>query len=217
MVKLKAVLFLVALYLAMGPIAPLSAQMVLEPPAVAVATEVRNHRFESFHFTQSGGYAFVDDGSVWYINPQDIAWIKKEPDKLLNIPITLMPEAGTDSYPVRIIVHTESWGFGWRDLTAKQAASPMDPHGTTISGIDKEDGAFVSIKSNALEESFEETLLLINPLDAETVKRWKPGQKVVIGGVWFPEYDPYGRKEYNCGYLFVLYNYETKTFAFFAI
>ena len=53
----------------------------------------------------------------------------------------------------------------------------------------------------------------ISQCDSENVKFWQKGEKLLIGGVWQPEFDTQGIS--NCGMMFVLYNYDTKQLARF--
>ena len=197
----------------------ISGQIIIEDPIVDVSTEWANHQIDSFHFSAHGTFAFINDGSIWRINPNDINWISENQEYLTHIAITIMPEAGSDHYPVRFIVHNNT-SYGWKDFTVSQESAPTLPERAVISEIkiDDEIEGNLTIKIQKISnEDLIESSLFINPLDVNTVCNWNVGHRIVIGGVWFPEYDPVGRKEYNCTFLFTIYNYETKEFAFFAL
>lgn len=192
-----------------------SAQVVIEDPIVIVGTNWANHKIDSYHFNSHVAFAFVDDGSVWCINPMDADWVEEDREYLVNTVVTLMPEAGTEDYPHRIIVHNDS-GYGWKDFTVRLISMPLHSDTVNISSMDKETGLSLNL-SIPSEDGRVEYTLWTNPLDSESVKRWDVGQKVIVGGIWFPEYDPNGPKDYDCTYLYVLYNYETQEFVFFAL
>lgn len=194
----------------------LSAQVIIEDPVVDIQTEWSNHKIDSFHYSTHGTFAFINDGSIWRINPSDVNWIAENQENLIHIAVTIMPEAGTEDYPVRIIVHNDT-SYGWKDFTVSQESAPTQPERALISeiNVDSEGEPTINIQKQTKEGTLVSTLF-INPVDIDTVTHWSAGQRIVVGGVWFPEYDPVGRKEYDCTFLFTIYNYETKDFAFFS-
>lgn len=194
---------------------PLFPQVIVEDPIIDIGQEWKNHKIESFHFTPHGGFAFIDDGSAWMINHLELDWVKEKQDELLEIPITIMPEAGIENFPTRIIIHNNREPV-WKDFTINHVSTPTSCHALHISAIDLETGSTLSL-SVKTKEGIIEVPLYINPVNDYIVKRWKKGQKVIIGGIWFPEYDPNEHKEFDSAYLYVLYNYDTQDYVFFAL
>lgn len=194
---------------------PLHGQWILEDPTVDIRPEWSNHKIEEFHHFFDEVFIRLDDGSTWKVNADDVAWLAAEETPLLETAITLMPEAGTDWYPVKIIIHNEK-GRPWKDFTVNLEAPPALPEMPQIK----------SVKLSTLETcqiliqmrtpgGLKETTLYINPMDGGIVVNWKEGQKIVICGTWFPEFDPIGRKDYDSVFLYTVFNYHTKEFAFF--
>lgn len=190
-------------------------QIIIEDPIVDVGNLWSFHQIESFHFTSHGGFAFLNDGSSWKIDPSDRSWVEENSEILLNTPITLMPDAGTEKYPLRMVVHGEQ-NTGWKDFTVQFLSAPNDQDASIISEIDLMLGNFL-ILTIPLESEIIRLPLLINPHDVTTLKKWKKGQKVIIGGVWLPEYDFNEHKDYNSAYQYVLYNYFTGNYVFFSV
>ncbi|WP_041941431.1 hypothetical protein [Waddlia chondrophila] len=170
------------------------------------------HQIDSFHFTPHGGFAFLNDGSSWKINPAESEWIKEHEPLLLNTPLTIMPEAGAEHYPLRVIIHSER-EHGWVDFTVEYLSPPNEKEASYILK-QSEDCLEISIP---LQETAIQLTLLINPHDFKTLEKWKKGQKVMIGGAWLPEYDINGPKDYNCDYPYVLFNYNAGNYVFFTI
>jgi hypothetical protein len=188
-------------------------QTVVEDPIVVINTDWSNHKIENFHSTPHGLFVFIDDGSIWRVNSNDAEWVIHDQDQLLGVAITFMPETGTEAYPVKIIVHND---YCWKDFTVSQETAPTLPGRAHIADVIEIDNDLFVLKiQKRTKEGPIESTLFINPQDYDTVKNWKTDQRIVICGVWFPEYDPIGRKEYNCTFLFTIYNYNTKEFAFF--
>ncbi len=190
-------------------------QVIIEDPIFDIGQEWKSHQIQSFHFTPYGGFAFLDDSSVWMINDEDLDWIQERQEKLLDTPITIMPEAGVEEFPTRIIVHNEK-ELGWKDFTIKYILAPTSYHALHICSIDTETGSTLSLLAETKEDSVE-IPLYINPVNDYNVKKWKKGQCVIIGGIWLPEYDPNEHKEYSSTYLYVLFNYDTQDYVFFAL
>lgn len=192
-----------------------SAQVIIEDPVVDVGNAWSVHQIESFHFTPHGGFAFLNDGSSWKINPSELEWVSENEDLLLNTPLTIMPEAGTEQYPLRIIVHSDK-ECGWVDFTVEYLSPPDDGEASYISRHASEDDEGLEIYV-PLKETVVHLRLLINPHDSKTLTKWKKGQKVIIGGVWLPEYDLNGPKDYSSAYQYVLFNYSTGNYVFFSV
>lgn len=189
-------------------------QIIIEDPIVDVGNLWSFHQIESFHFTNHGGFAFLNDGSSWKIDPSDRCWVEENYEALLNTPMTLMPDAGTEDYPLRMVVHGEQ-STGWKDFTVQYLSAPNDQDASVISEIDLISGNFLTL-TIPLECETIYLSLLINPHDETTLKKWKKGQKVIIGGVWLPEYDLNEHKDYSSAYQYVLYNYVTENYIFFS-
>lgn len=190
-------------------------QIIIEDPTVDVGNSWSFHQIESFHFTSHGGFTFLNDGSSWKINPDDSDWVEEHQEILLNTSLTIMPDAGTEHYPLRIIVHGEE-SAGWRDFSVQFLSPPNDNEASVISGIDPTLEYFL-IVTIPMEEGPIRLPLLITPHDTTTLKKWKKGHKVIIGGVWLPEYDFNEHKDYNSAYQYVLYNYVTENYVFFTV
>jgi len=190
-------------------------QIIIEDPVVDVGNAWSVHQIESFHFTVHGGFAFLNDGSSWKINPEESERIQADAEQLLNTPLTIMPEAGTEYYPLRVIVHSEK-ECGWVDFTVEYLSPPNDGEASYISRPSNEYDDLLEIVVPLKKEAVP-LVLLINPLDSKTLKKWKKGQKVIIGGVWLPEYDLNGPRDYNSAYQYVLFNYSTGNYVFFSL
>jgi hypothetical protein len=189
---------------------PLAANLSAEKKPLWIPNTI-----ESFHFTDHGEFAFLNDGSIWMINPLESSSIEQRTCSLVDKPVTLMPEAGTEEFPLRIIVH-EVENEIRTDFTVQHLSAPLNPDSLKIAEIDQESGNYLTITASLLSGKGELSLL-INPQDTLTVKKWKKGQQVIIGGIWFPEYDPNEHKDFQDAYPWVLYNYHTGNYAFFTV
>lgn len=206
-------LFLVLIHAQCPP--SLQAQVIIEDPIVDVRPEWSNHKIENIFYCKDAVFARLDDSSLWKVNPNDVPWIAENEKSIQGMAFTLMPEAGTDQYPVKIIVHNEK-GRPWRDFTVSLDTPPETQEGAQIRDVAAIDEEHYRICIQKLsKEGLQEAFISINPLDSEAVKNWMQGQRIIIGGTWFPEYDPFGRKDFDSIYFYTIYNYHTKEFAFF--
>lgn len=202
-------LFLVFCFCFLGVI---NAQIVVEDPVIAINYEWANHKIIRFEHHSQGSFVFLDDGSAWEINTVDHEWMHEREEDLVGIPVTIMPETGTEEFPVRIIVHGVK---AWEDFSVHLESAPTQPGRRVIEEVLSEaEYPMMTIKKNVGEEE-KKVVLVVNPNYRDIVKKWKRGQRVVVGGVWFPEYDPVGQRDYDCTFLFVVYNYDTNNFVFF--
>lgn len=204
---MKLFIFFVSTFFLLNanPIFATSASPNPNPPNIEVETDAyANHTIIHLYYLNEKNYAVLDDHSLWELNPNENEKIEEQRDFLENSYLTIMPDTGSLNYPVTFIMFNKTDVF-----TANLVSIPsnglqlleIDPTGESITLITR-------------SENRPPQVLKISSDNYITVQRWQKGNRVVIGGVWFPEFDPQAR--FNCDYLFCIYNYDTQELVFFS-
>ena len=165
-------------------------------PAVAYANKVIVHTF----YLKEKVFALLDDSSLWEINPDYEQINGEHHDYLIGKNITLMPDISNADYEILFIL----------DYT-------IDHFNVKLISLPSETSKIVDINLGELSLQYslkeDSNKIAIMPSDYEILQSWQKGQKVVVGGVWFNEYDQAGISD--CEYLYSLFNYEKKEFVRF--
>lgn len=174
------------------------AESSLTATAVAFANPTLIHVFNH----EGKHYAVLSNHSIWELNPDSSEISKDDYTLLLNQYVTLMPGKEPSEYPINLIISKAG-----PSISAKLLSVPTDS--LKLVDLDSSGSQLqIDSPSGGLLQYLE-----IIPDNHEMVQRWQKGQKVVISGIWFPEFDPQGRSD--CAYLYTLYNYDTQEFTRF--
>lgn len=175
-----------------GATSPAPAPSITET-AVAYANKVIVHTF----YLKEKVFVVLDDSSVWEIDPGYEQINGEHHDYLVGHYVTLMPDIANPDYEIQFIIDLKVEHFN-----VKLVALPSETSEIVDINLDE-----LSLQYS-VEEDFNK--IAVMPSDYETIKKWEKGQKVVVGGVWFDEYDQTGLSD--CEYLNTLFNYDTKEF-----
>ncbi len=170
-------------------------------PPITVPVDVYANKVISHTFSlKEKVFALLDDNSVWEISPAYEQINGEHHDYLVGKNVTLMPDIADPDYSILFIIDLKIEHFN-----VKLAAIPTETSEILDINLDE-----LSIQYSIGEDIHK---IAIMPSDYELIKDWQKGQKVVVGGVWFDEYDQTGLPD--CEYMNTLFNYDKQVFVRF--
>lgn len=178
--------------LSLSPLPPLSTEApdVIAKNKVITKTFVVNQKI----------ILLLDDNSLWGIDPQYSEVSVDNHERLVGYYVTIMPAAENPENPVLFIIDNKKEFFN-ANLVGIPAEAPV------IENVDLEGMTLDFSQDKGYYR------LGIHAEDRKALENWKDGQKLVVGGVRFLEFDSTGRSQSE--YMYLLFNYDKKEFVHF--
>lgn len=179
----------------------------VKPGETAEEYVYANHQISNLFLSRTEGNFIIllDDGSAWDVSPQDKQVVEDLADHLLGSYVSVMPTAANpeSKRDHRLIVHA----YGERIPLDVNIVSYCNYGIRKITSI----GDRVIQVSNGIDGSVLNMGLFDDSLD---VFEWEVGDPVLVGGVWFKEFDAQQRTTPDC-VVFALYNYRSGKFVLY--
>lgn len=169
-------------------------------PVVEEEIDVSNHKIlDIFRSYNQETVLMLDDGSSWLVQEHLDA---EERECIIGAPVSFMPTAGKDHLD-RFIVHQR------RDRNA------LDVESLNYSRYSCHKIADISGNELTLflDCDGQTKTFYVSEDSLETVSLWSEGDPILIGGIWFDEFDSQERGISAC-VSFTLYNYRYQEFVF---